>query len=133
MKNAVAPKTWQNPPAGALPITEEELIAFGIPKEAIVAGEHRGDLKTVGMWQLPKSYTALCMSAVFDDSKGYTRTTSATVYGIRTLSGCNQSGYALEGKVSVEGRKVRGFTSSQLFELPDKRLVNVATIHACIN
>jgi hypothetical protein len=27
---------------------------------------------------------------------------------------------------------VRGFTSSQLFQLPDGKLVSVATIHACL-
>ena len=37
----------------------------------------------------------------------------------------------LEGRVKVNGKAYRGFTSSQLFELPDGKLINAATIHAC--
>jgi len=57
---------------------------------------------------------------------------SETAYGKRTLTNLRESGHQFEGQVSVNGRKVRGFTSSQLFELPDGKLINVATIHACI-
>ena len=130
------PKTWtKDQIEPALPITREELIAFGIPEADIDKGESRGKLKSFGPWQLPVSFTALCMSCVYtpkDDAKYSSQRESETVYGIRTLQRPVQSGYQLEGRVSVNGRKVRGFTSSQLFELPDGKLISVATIHACI-
>lgn len=125
-------KTYVNPPV-ALPITEAELLALGIPQSAIDAGEMRGELKTFGPWHIPVSYRALCTSSVFgpDRSPCLSGTISTTLHGMRTLSSPRASGYCLEGKVSLCGRKVRGFTSSQLFELPNGRLLNFATIHAC--
>lgn len=113
-------------------ITRAELLAFGITEAEIAAGESRGKLKTWGgMWQLPRSFRALCMSATWGEgSRGHRDT--ATCYGIRTLSAPRQSGHCLEGRVSVNGKSVRGFTSSQLFELEDGSLVDVATIHACL-
>jgi hypothetical protein len=122
-------KHWINSVSSTLPITYTELVALGITTEEIGNGEARGELKTCGPWQLPVSFRALCMSREWGE---YSSVTSAKAYGIRTLSAPRQEGYVLEGTVSVNGRKVRGFTSSQLFELPDGKLVNVATIHACI-
>lgn len=137
------PKTWTKDQCQpALAITRDELIAFGVPADAIDAGEMRGHLVSVGPWQIARTYTALCMSAVWtpEDKREFSsQRESKTVYGMRTLSACRSSGYQLEGRVSVNGRngrngrKVRGFTSSQLFELPDGKLINVATIHACLN
>lgn len=119
-------KTWTNPSA-ALPITRAELIALGITEDQIAKGEARGELETWGSWQQPLSYKALCMSAEYA-ARGRV---SATAYGIRTLSKPAQAGHVLEGRVSVLGKSVRGFTSSQLFELEDGSLVNVAVIYAC--
>lgn len=130
MKNP-APKTYSNPPAGALPITREELLAFGITEAEIQAGAARGKLETRGPWFVPVRFTALCVSCDWAPGSGHRR--SETVYGVRTLSRPVQSGHVLEGRVSVNGRSVRGFTSSQLFELPDGHLVDVATIHACLS
>lgn len=120
---------------GALPITREELIALGVNAEAIDKGAVHGDLKTRGPWGIPVTYSALCMSVVWtpeEKQKFTSERESETAYGMRTLSGIHQSGHQLEGRVSVNGKKVRGFTSSQLFELPDGKLVEVATIHACV-
>lgn len=83
-------------------------------------GEVRGDLRTFGPWALPVSYRALAVDC------------DCRVYGVRTLSRVRESGYALEGRVKVNGRSYRGFTSSQLFQRPDGSLVDVAVIHVCI-
>ena len=126
--------TYTKPVPVSLPITETELLALGIPADAIASGEYRGELKTFGPWQIPVSYRALCTSTVYtpENQARYTaEQESETLYGVRTLSAAHESG-SLEGRVSVNGRKVRGFTSSQLFKLPDGRLINVATIHACL-
>ena len=132
MKNKMFALVIQNPDV-AIQIESKKLLEFGIPQSALDAGEMKGELKTVGMWHIPVSYRALCVSSVWDNSKGYTVRTSETIYGMRTLSKPTQSGYELEGRVSVNGRKVRGFTSSQLFQLENGKLVNIATIHACLN
>lgn len=81
--------------------------------------EDRGTLKTHGPWRIAVSFRAVAI-----DSDGY-------VYGERTLTNVRESGYVLEGRVSIDGRKYRGFTSSALFERPDGSLVSVATIHVC--
>ena len=127
--------TYTKPVPVSLPITESELLALGIPAAAIASGEFRGELKTFGPWQIAISYRALCMSTVYtpkEHARFTAESETETVYGLRTLSDVHESGYALEGRVSVNGRKVRGFTSSQLFKLPDGRLINVDTIHACL-
>ena len=111
----------------------DELLAFGFTEEQVRSGEIRGDLKSRGMWQIPVSYKALLETKVFDDTKGYTTVPSADIFGVGTLSKPKQSGYQLEGRVSLNGKKYRGFTSSQLFELPDGHLVAIATIFVCLN
>lgn len=129
------PKTYAKPVPVALPITREELIAIGIPDAAIEAGEFRGMSRHVGPWQICVAYTALCVSSVYTpkELQRYSaERESETVFGMRTLWACRENGYALEGRVSVGGKTVRGFTSSQLFELPDGKLINCATIHACL-
>lgn len=120
-------KSWVNP-SPVLPITRAELIALGITEDEIAKGEARGELETWGPWQQPLVYKALCMSVEYADG----RRISATAYGIRTMGQPKQSGHVLEGRVSVLGKSVRGFTSSQLFELEDGSLVDVAVIYACL-
>lgn len=117
---------------GSLKLTEEHVKALGFTADQIAQGEIRGELKTIGPWQLPVSYKALCTSNEWpEDKNGITHSGPVHVFGVRVLSGCRQSGHELEGRVSVGGKSYRGFTSSQLFELPNGKLINVATIHAC--
>lgn len=117
---------------GSLKLTEEHVKALGFTPEQIAHGEIRGELKTVGMWQIPVTYKALCTSNNWnEDQSGITHSGPVHVFGVRVLSAVRQSGHELEGRVSLNGRKYRGFTSSQLFELPNGKLISVATIHAC--
>ena len=131
---ATAMKTWSKEHVDvALKITRQEFADLGLPDDAIQTGEVRGQLKTFGPWQLPVSYTALAISREYtpDDRRRYSaETDSVTAYGIRTLSAPRQSGHELEGRVSVNGIRRRGFSSSQLFEV-DGKLVDVAIIHVC--
>lgn len=53
------------------------------------------------------------------------------VYGLRRLQRARQSGYSLEGQVSVEGSTRRAFTTSQMFRV-DGRLVDVAALFVCL-
>lgn len=87
-------------------------------------GEIWGKLKTFGPWQIPLSYKALAMSCDFGKF--------ARLYGLRTMTNIRESGYDLEGRVSIAGRKYRAFTSSMLMQRSDGSLCSVATIHVCI-
>ncbi len=116
-----------NPPAGAIPATEAQLIALGLTPADIAAGEKRGDLVTRGPWSLPVSYRAIVETKNFQGEKAG-ETPRARFWPARTMHAPRQSGYELEGRVSLGGKKVSAFTSSQLFELPDGRLIDCATI-----
>lgn len=109
--------------AGAIRITEAQLASFGIQAE-----DTRGDLETFGPWQIPVRFRALAVSYVFGPN-GWAET--VTLYGLRTMRRLRESGYCLKGRVSVKGRKLRGFTGSQLWEFPDGRLIETAIIHVC--
>lgn len=78
-----------------------------------------GKMTTNGPWSAVISYRALAV-----DRDGY-------VYGMRTLHKPRESGHELEGSVSIDGKKFRAFTSSQLFERPDGSLIDVATLYVC--
>lgn len=127
---------WRNPPAGSLPVTLAQLLAFGVPMSAIES-DMRGEITQRGPWGIVTTYRALCMSTVYaDDTIGMRRPLTETVHGMRTMTQCQQNGYQLDGRVTVNGRSYRAFTSSQLFDvaMPDgsTKLISVATIQACI-
>jgi hypothetical protein len=116
-------------PSSVIKLTEEQAKQLGID---ITADEIRGEMQTRGPWSIPVSYKAICVSIKRGVLPGhYSETvTEKTVYGMRSLSGVKQSGYCLEGTASINGRKYKAFTSSELFEV-NGRLINVAVIHAC--
>jgi len=128
-------KTWFKPVPVALPITRQELIEMGITEDQIESGEARGELKTSGPWQIPVSYKALCQSTIYtpkEKQRYSAEQEKTTVYGLRTMNNIRQSGYEIEGYVSVNGKKCSCFSSSQLFELENGKLIDVAVIHARI-
>lgn len=81
--------------------------------------EVRGTLKTFGPWQIAVSYRALAM-----DQHG-------RVFGIRTMSKPRESGYVLEGRVAIESKSYRAFTSSKMFTREDGSLCDVAILYVC--
>lgn len=124
-------------PRGSLPCTLAQFLSWGLPLAAL--DNFGGHLVLRGPWRIPVSYRALCTSTVYtpENRRHWSgQTESETVHGMRTLTNCTQSGYALEGRVTVCGSSYSAFTSSQLFsvQMPDgsERLANVATIHARI-
>jgi hypothetical protein len=126
-------KTWEKPVPVALPITHKELSLLGVRNPG--TGEIRGALRTSGPWRIPVSYRALAMSTVYtpDEQRRYSAEQEKTVaLGMRTMSNCKESGYALEGRTSIAGKKYRSFTSSQLFKFPDGKLVDIAIIFVCM-
>lgn len=114
---------------GSTPIPQEDAIRF-FGQEAIDAGERRGEIETRGPWNIISSYKALAVTATWKDiGISYDVVDEYTLHGDRILSGAHESGYQLEGHVSIDGKKRSAFTSSILFELPGGRLINVAVIH----
>lgn len=116
--------------AGATKISLEDAICF-FGKDAILDGEKRGDFVTVGPWSIIKSYKAIATTATWKDiGISYKVVDEYTLHGERSMFNIKQSGYDLEGRVSIDNKKHSCFTSSILFELPDGKLIDVAVIHA---
>jgi hypothetical protein len=108
---------------GCVPITEAQWIRYISP----TLTDLRGDLQTVGPWHLPVRYIAPCLTYVWGE---HSTIQSVTLYGPRTLLRLRESGYHLEGQLSLCGRTVSGFTSAEMFRLPDGRLLETSVIHA---
>jgi hypothetical protein len=53
---------------------------------------------------------------------------SRTVFGLRSLCDFHDEGYIHRGRVSINGKKYRAFTSSMMFERTDGSLVDVAVL-----
>lgn len=121
----------ENPPAGAIPATLEQLAALGFTPAEIEAGEKRGTLETRGPWGMCSAFTAPVERAEFGDGEGYRYGKKwVEFYAPRRMSNPRSCGYDLEGHISLAGRRVSAFTASQLFQLPDGRLVDCAVIFA---
>lgn len=116
----------ENPPAGAIPATEEELRALGFSQAEIKAGEKRFE-------HLPfRRFRAIVERVEWvDDQHGMmTRKAWVEFYPVRTLADTRENGYAMDGRVSLGGRKHSAFTSDVLFELPNGRLISAAVVFA---
>jgi hypothetical protein len=81
--------------------------------------EVRGVMKHQGPWHIPVSYRALAM-----DRHG-------RVFGMRIMGRIRECGYDLEGRVKIEGKSYRAFTSSKLFTRANGSLCSVAIIYVC--
>ncbi len=82
--------------------------------------ERRFDIETRGPWNIISKVRGL---AVRKTDQGI------MVYGDGNLLSPRESGYQMEGYVSVDGRRVSAFTSSQLFRGPDGKLFDVAILY----
>jgi hypothetical protein len=113
---------------GAIQLTKEQAIQFGIDTEK---EEIRAEIKTRGSWNIISGYKALCVSVKY--KKGLIiEKESITLYGKRSMGNIRDSGYHLEGQVSLKGKKVSCYSSTELFSV-DGVLVNVQVIGARIN
>ena len=113
-------------PGFAIKLTKQEAIDLGISPTEV---KQNGEMKTFGHWQIPVSYKALCISNKYDKSKVYTQIEETVLYGLRTMSRPKQSGYCLEGYVSIKGKKYSSYTSRITFEV-DGLSIDVSTINA---
>lgn len=97
--------------------------AWTLPPNALwnvpAGDDKRGDMETRPPWGVIVRYRALAVDL------------SGRVYGWRSLESPHESGYQLEGRVKVGGKRYRAFTSSQLFQRADGTLCDVATLIVC--
>jgi hypothetical protein len=122
MPKQLPPLTLPAGGGGAVPITLQQWRDYVSPELA----DQRGELETVGPWRLPLRYSAPAVTVTWGP---YSTMETITLYGRRTMHAPRESGYVLEGRASIGGRKLSCFTSSQLFQLPDGTLLETATIH----
>ena len=119
-----------NPPP-AVPATVDQLAALGVTPAEIEAGEKRFRSAHFGHWRITVSVSAIVEETEFAENPCpySTKIDRSRFYPVRKAGKCREDGYCMRGVISLNGKKRRVFTSSQLFELPDGRLVNVAVLH----
>ena len=110
----------------AIKLTEDQCNFLGID---INVAEIRGDMQTRGMWNVPVSYKAICIDTLYVNIDGQIKPTEVTFFGTRTMTNIRQSGYNIEGYVSIKGKKYTCFDSSVMIDVNGK-LINVACISA---
>lgn len=112
-------------PDCAIKISKDIALLLGID---ITKDEIRAEYKTYGPWNIVVSYEALCISNEYNETGIFPEKVSTEIYGKRKLSKIKESGYCLNGYVSVNGEKRKAYTSDILFDVEGK-LINVATIN----
>lgn len=107
-------------------IKDGEKISLELAKKLfgdITKDEQRLEIETRGPWSIISSCKGLTIWQDFT-------TNEIEIYGYRTLSRPRNSGYELEGYVSIAGEKRSAFTSSHLFELENGHLIDVGILFA---
>ena len=103
----------------------------------LAAGEKRFDMVPIGYCGV-KSVSGMAFEPIYGSKQPWQSgdpIVAWRVWGLRTMSLPTQLGYELEGKVSIQGKKRRAFTSSQLLAYTDnqgnKHLFNCAILYIC--
>jgi hypothetical protein len=96
-------------------LTAEDCATLGLPTSG--GGETRAKTETVGMWQVVVGVRAIVKDA---KARRYLPPRKGSIRSQETDPAI---------RVSIGGRKVRGFLSSQLFTLPDGSLHNADVIY----
>lgn len=102
--------------SGSIPVTLEQLHALGVTDTEIEAGAKRFETVSFGPWHQCHSIRGIVQNG-------------DTWHTPRTAGKISHLGMWSEGVISLNGKKRTVFTNSQLFELPDGRLVNVAVLY----
>lgn len=116
--------------SSTIPITHEQLkdlLGEDNYNKAIQNYSLRFKLFHFGPWQLITKIEGLAI-VTSKTENGY----NFQLYGKRTLTNVKESGYEMEGRVSINGKKHRAFTTSYLFQLPDDILINISCLYVCI-
>ena len=103
-------------------------VGLNLPDDT---NEVRFEIEHHGPWQLVSRVRGLCVSMDMQETDyGQRITAGFYVHGVRAMSDIKESGYQLEGRVAVNGRKRSAFTGSILFERADGSLLEVACLIA---
>jgi len=92
-------------------VTYDEFVAMMGDDSAIISRESRLKVNTRGAWGIVGTVRGLCVK--------YNKDHKHSIIGIRSMTNVKECGYELEGRVSVDGEKLRAFTSSMIFEISD--------------
>ena len=112
---------------GSCPIHEADLERF-VGKQAIIDGKKRFDMETIMPWGYLVSLRGLAVTATWSNNvhTGHRNLETHTLHGDRQLSHPVEAGYQLEGTCSVNGKNMRAFTSTVMFEVIEtKKLVSI--------
>ena len=130
MRNKSAPVIRvENPPSGAIPVSQAQLFALGFTVAEINSGEKRMEIETRGVWSPCSSLTGIVERAEFTPERSGSKRW-VEFYPARRMANPRSCGYDMEGRISLNGKKVSAFTSSQLFKLPDGTRVGCAILFA---
>src|SRR5207247_8650908 len=127
-----APVTLQCNNGGAVKIKHDVLKSF-IGEASILAGEHKLELTCVGPWQICTKVKGLAITAIWKEGPVNKLVESYTLYGTRIMQDVRQGGYELEGRVKLNGKNHRAFTSSILFKVEETgNLINIGVLYVCL-
>lgn len=103
-------------------------------RQALAAGEDiRFETKHAGMFHKLVGVRALAVTDIaYDTGKHTGCANTRRIIGMRSLQNMRESGYQQEGRVSVDGKKYRAFTSDMLVTDASGRLINVAVLYVCM-
>ena len=90
-----------------------------LPPDVDEHGDRRFDIETGGMYGTIRKVVGLAIEKAED---------GVLVHGDRCLLNAQESGYQLEGRVSIGGKKYRAFTASQMF-LHGSKLYDFAILY----
>ena len=135
MKNSVLPlriEVTHQWPDLTPKLTKEQFFALGFTQKDLDKGERRFETEHSGPWEILTKCRGMVLEHVsFEDAEKNYRGSYTHYYifhGFRSLDKPKQSGYDLEGKISLNGKNIRAFTSSQLIDVEGK-LVNLAILY----
>ena len=109
---------------GSIPIRPNDVF---FPTEP----ERHFEMESRGPWNIISKIRGLAVKVYREPEDCGEDVLKVLIYGDRTLSNARESGYQMEGTVSIKGQKQRAFTSSKLFSTPDGKLCDVAILYVC--
>lgn len=113
-------------------LTKEQFFDLGFTQADLDKGERRLDLETRGPWSIVSRIRGMAVrcNSFADAEKNYRGeyTHSVDFLGFRSLDKPKNLGYEMEGKVSIDGKRIRAFTSSLLVKV-DEKLVSIGILY----
>lgn len=102
---------------GSHKMTKEQFINLGFTEADLKEDKIFLDMKTRGVWSHVTSLKGLVVETHFSDLKYVTHT---DFYAVRTVSNPKQESYCMSGRISLDGKKRKVYTSSALVNVEGK-------------